>query len=72
MTGMTLSAKIGIGSILFFMGSFLPTPYSGAFAIISGALGVVAAIRGSKWWLAVPGTILGMTAIMYLVLRHTH
>jgi len=47
---MTLSAKIGIVSIIVFMGSFLPTPDSGAFAIVSGALGVVL-----QYWVASGG-----------------
>ncbi|MDP9051893.1 MAG: hypothetical protein M3O31_14420 [Acidobacteriota bacterium] len=72
MSDVTLSAKIGIAGIFVFMGSLLSTPYSGAFGIASGALGVVAAILGSKWWLAVPGTIIGITATMFFVLRHAH
>ena len=72
MAGMTLSTKVGIVSILLLTGSLFPSPYSGAFAITSGVWGIAAAILGSKWWLAVPGAILGMTAVMFFVLRHSH
>jgi len=31
---------------------------------------VIAAMLGSKWWLAIPGTLVAITAVMMLPLRH--
>ena len=64
------SLAIGILGVSLFACSFLSTPHSGALGITAGLLGVIAAITGNKWWFALPGTILGATAIMYLILRH--
>jgi len=61
---MKLSTKLGIASILL-VGSVLIPPYSDwrgpinfAASWISFTLGLLAAQRGSKWWLAVPCLIL--------------
>jgi hypothetical protein len=70
MTAMKMSSWIGALGVLLFVASLFRTPYSGPLAIISGGLGVIAAILGSKWWLAIPGTLIGITAIMMLLLRH--
>lgn len=63
--GMTLSQKLGAASAFLLATTLIP-PYSGwRFPInfaclgLSIVLALVAAHQGSKWWLTIPGLILG-------------
>jgi hypothetical protein len=67
---MKMSSWIGALGVLLFIASLFRTPYSAPIAIVSGGLGVLAAMLGSKWWLAIPGTLVAITAVMMLLLRH--
>jgi hypothetical protein len=67
---MKMSSWIGALGVLLLIASLFRTPYSTPIAIVSGGLGVIAAMLGSKWWLAIPGTLVAITAVMMLLLRH--
>jgi hypothetical protein len=67
---MKMSSWIGALGVLLLIASLFRTPYSAPIAIVSGGLGVIAAMLGSKWWLAIPGTLVAITAVMMLPLRH--
>jgi len=62
MAAMTRSVKLGVASLTLATLS-LPvlesnTPFSPVFAVISCVLAFLAAQQGSKWWLAIPCTII--------------
>jgi len=64
---MTRSLKMGVISVVLMGGAAAPSPLNAACLVISCVLGLLAAQQGSRWWLAVPGTIIGVTAvILYL------
>jgi hypothetical protein len=70
---MTQSVKLGIASVVL-LSSILIPPFSNwrypiTFACVglSALLGVLASQQGSKWWLTVPGIIIGGLAFgLYL------
>jgi hypothetical protein len=75
---MTVSAKLGIASILL-VGSIFVRPFANwrgpidvACAVISAVLGLLASQRGSKWWLVIPGAILAGFGICLYVAFHSY
>lgn len=58
---MSLSAKLGIAgvilTVLFMAFAGAEIPLSFVFAALACVLGLLAAHRGSKWWLALPCVI---------------
>jgi hypothetical protein len=74
---MTRSAKSGIASALLLGSIFVPPfsnwrePITSASIVISGVLGLLAARRGSKWWLVVPCVILTGVAVGLYVTAHS-
>jgi len=73
---MTTSEKLGIASVLLTVGSFLllipagDSPLSVAFGVIAFLLGILAARRGSKWWLLIPGVISVLVVVVFLMTFH--
>jgi hypothetical protein len=74
---MTRSAKLGIASGLL-LASILIPPYSNwrepltfASVGVSGILGLLAAQRGSKWWLTIPTMILAGIAMGLYLAAHS-
>ncbi len=64
---MTVGQKIGVASVASACISVIGGPIGFALAVISCVLGCIAAQRSSKWWLAVPCTVVGvMAALMYV------
>ena len=61
MAAMSLSIKLGIASSIL-VAVFIVSPFGVGwiFAIASIVLAVLAARRGSRWWLLVPSTIVLM------------
>ena len=67
MAGMKRSVKMGVVSVVLMGGAVAPSPINAACLVISCVLGLLAAQQGSRWWLAVPGTIIAVSAfILYL------
>jgi fatty acid desaturase len=70
---MTQSVKLGTVRVVLLASTLIP-PFSNwrypiAFACVglSGLLGLLAAQQGSKWWLTIPGMIIGGLALgLYL------
>ena len=65
---MTRSAKLGMTSAVL-LGSIFVPPYSNwrepisfASVVMSCLLGLIAAYQGCKWWLVIPGMIVGIDA----------
>ncbi len=73
---LTESSKLGIaGSVMMACAiCFLPAPLSTSFVcvVLSALLGLLAARRGSKWWLAIPSlVVIGAAKLLYEVLHAT-
>jgi hypothetical protein len=70
---MVRSTKLGIAGILMIAGSLCSSlwrpeqPISLVFAVISCVFCFLAAHTGSKWWLAVPGIVIGVAALLLFV-----
>jgi hypothetical protein len=68
---MTLSAKLGSASLLLIglsvLTCALDVPISFAAGAIAFVLGLLAAQRGSKWWLAVPFSIVALFGLLVWV-----
>jgi hypothetical protein len=70
---MTRSVKLGTVSVVLLASTLIPPfsnwryPITFACVGLSGLLGLLAARQGSKWWLAIPGMIVGGVAFgLYL------
>ena len=67
-TSMSRSLKLGATSALLLVSALVPPflnwrePISFACIGLSGLLGLLAAQQGSKWWLTIPGIIVGALA----------
>jgi MFS superfamily sulfate permease-like transporter len=69
---MTRSSKLGIASVVLLAGSPAPVtaPFGAVCLVLSCVLALMATQQGSKWWLVVPCTIVGVSAfILYLGLH---
>jgi hypothetical protein len=68
---MTISSKLGVASLFLLAGSVLTSglelPISFAAAVITLVLGLFAAQSGSKWWLAVPFSVVAMLGLFFVV-----
>jgi fatty acid desaturase len=69
------STKAGIASAVLLLVIFIPpyrewrTPINLACAVLSCALGALAATSGRKWWLVIPASIVaGFVIDLYLVM----
>jgi hypothetical protein len=65
------SSKLGIASSVMMAGAvcFLPAPLPLSFvcSVLSAVLGLLAAQRGSKWWLAIPSiVVVGAGMLLYV------
>jgi hypothetical protein len=73
----TRSAKLGITSLLLLGSIFVPPfaewrqPISFASAVLSCVFGALAALQGSKWWLAIPITIAVAFAVILYLAAHS-
>jgi hypothetical protein len=70
---MTQSSKLGVASAVLLVSIAVPPyatwrePINFAAVGLSFVLGLIAAQRGSKWWLAIPCTIIaGCAGVWYL------
>jgi hypothetical protein len=69
----TRSAKLGITSVILLLIALVPPflnwryPTTFVSVGLSGLFGLLAAQQGSRWWLAIPGMIIGGLAFgLYL------
>jgi hypothetical protein len=71
---MQRSSKLGLTSLVLVLlcAATLPIefPFSTIFGFLSCVMGLLAGFQGSRWWLAIPGTILTMTLFVFLVTAH--
>jgi hypothetical protein len=73
---MKTSTKLGIASLLLTIGFIvLPfqagdSPFGVVFGVLAFVVGILAARRGSKWWLLVPGAISVLVVFILLMTFH--
>ena len=72
---MTRSTKAGLISLALLLSMFIPpyaewrAPINLVCAVLSCVLGALAATRGRRWWLVVPGSIVtGFALLLYLAI----
>jgi hypothetical protein len=74
----TISAKLGVASVLLLASVFVPPyanwrgPINAAAVVLSFVLGLLAAHRGAKGWLAVPALLVLMGAIVFCAAMNAH
>jgi hypothetical protein len=74
---MTQSSKLGVTSAVLLASVFVPPfsnwrePISFASAGLSFVLGLIAALQGSKWWLAIPCSIIAGCAAFWYLAAHS-
>jgi hypothetical protein len=75
---MTRSAKLGITSVVLLLIALVPPFLNWRYPItfvsvgLSGLFGLLAAQQGSRWWLTVPGILLGGVAFLLYLGFHTY
>jgi hypothetical protein len=69
---MQRSSKLGIAGLTLALLCLILAPLRFPFAFISGFLscvvGLLAGFQGNRWWLAIPGTIILTTLLLFLLL----